>query len=66
MDILSSSEIDDLLAKSMLVKKYNEVIDRESAYEILNKKIAQVNEDKETEEAAKQESSGKKRKRNCG
>lgn len=62
MDILTAGEIDELISKSMLVKKYNEVIDRESAYEILNKKIVLANEEKETEEAAKQESSGKKEK----
>ncbi len=39
MDILSDSELTDLLANSKLVKKYNEVIDRESAYEMLNLKI---------------------------
>ena len=40
----------------------NEVIDRESAYEILNKKIAQVTQEKATEEAVRQESSEKKKK----
>ena len=44
MDILSESEIDSAISKSKLAKKYNEVIDRESAYELLNKKIAQAQE----------------------
>ena len=38
MDILESNEIVAINAKSKLVKKYSEEIDRESAYEILNKK----------------------------
>lgn len=40
MDILTDTEIKALLDKSTLKTKYNEVIDRESAYEILNAKIA--------------------------
>jgi DNA helicase HerA-like ATPase len=42
MDILSQSEIDEINKNSKLVRKYSEVIDRESAYEILNKKLAQA------------------------
>ncbi|SHG72524.1 helicase HerA-like domain-containing protein [Flavobacterium defluvii] len=44
MDVLSPSEIDEINAKSKLVKKYAEEIDRESAFEILNKKIADATE----------------------
>lgn len=40
MDILSDVEIDTIVAKSKLAPKYNRVIDSESAYEILNDKIA--------------------------
>lgn len=39
MDILSDTEIDQLVSSSKLIPKYNKVIDRESAYEILNRKI---------------------------
>ena len=39
MDILSPTEIDDIINDSKLIRKYNEVIDRESAFEILNQKI---------------------------
>jgi uncharacterized protein len=39
MDILSENEIKDINANSKLVKKYAEAIDRDSAYEILTKKI---------------------------
>jgi DNA helicase HerA-like ATPase len=39
MDILSESEIQEINSNSKLVKKYSELVDRESAYELLNKKI---------------------------
>ena len=39
MDVLTESEIQDINSKSKLFRKYSEVIDRESAYEMLNKKI---------------------------
>ena len=54
MDILNDSELDNLLGKSKLVKKYNETIDRESAYEMLNKKI-DLAEAEEAKEKAKNE-----------
>lgn len=39
MNVLDDAEISEINSKSNLVKKYSEVIDRESAYEILNQKI---------------------------
>jgi DNA helicase HerA-like ATPase len=51
MDVLTESEIQEINQKSKLVKKYSEVIDRESAYEILTKKIS----DAEQEVASQQE-----------
>lgn len=54
MDILTDSELSLLLSNSKLVKKYNEEIDRESAYEILNIKIEQA-EAEEVKEKARQE-----------
>jgi len=39
MDVLTESELKSEIKSSKLVKKYGEVIDRESAYEILNEKI---------------------------
>ena len=42
MDILSQDEIDEINANSQLVAKYAEIIDRESAYEILTKKIVDI------------------------
>ncbi len=49
MDILSEDEIGSLNTSSKLIKKYNEEIDRESAYEILSKKM------EESEKLAKKE-----------
>lgn len=42
MDILTSSEIDELTRNSELVRKYEENIDKKSAYEILNKRIEEL------------------------
>jgi DNA helicase HerA-like ATPase len=42
MDVLSESEIQDINNNSRLVKKYSELVDRESAYEMLNKKITVI------------------------
>nr|WP_315198312.1 helicase HerA-like domain-containing protein [uncultured Flavobacterium sp.] len=44
MDILTDTEIQEINSKSKLVKKYNEVLDRESAYEMLTKKIESAQE----------------------
>ena len=44
MDVLTESEIQEINSGSKLVKKYSELIDRESAYEMLNKKIASAEE----------------------
>ncbi len=42
MDVLTPTEIDHLIDRSDLARKYNQVIDRESAYEILTEKIQEV------------------------
>ena len=56
MDVLTETEIDAINAKSKLVRKYNESIDRESAYEMLNKKIeAAYEQAAQAEEVEKQE-----------
>lgn len=49
MDVLNESEILELTNNSKLVKKYNDEIDRESAYEILNKKLSDVGSSHESE-----------------
>jgi DNA helicase HerA-like ATPase len=61
MDVLTQPEIDSHIASSKLAKKYNEVIDRESAYELLNKKIAVAEEqaEKQAEEATKEKEAQK-------
>ena len=51
MDILTDNEIQEIVSKSKLVKKYNEEVDRESAYEMLNKKIATIETEIEKREA---------------
>ncbi len=50
MDILSELEIDALVSKSKIAPKYNQVIDSQSAYEILTEKL---------EEAAKRDAEEK-------
>jgi DNA helicase HerA-like ATPase len=54
MDVLSKTELNNLLSESKLAKKYNEIVDRESAYEILNEKIEKA-EAEEAKEKARQE-----------
>jgi DNA helicase HerA-like ATPase len=39
MDILSDAEIEGVVSKSKIIAKYNQVIDSESAYEILTQKL---------------------------
>lgn len=55
MDVLTYDEIDDVIANSKLVNKYNQEIDRESAYEMLTDKIADFEEDERQEEVRKQQ-----------
>lgn len=50
MGILSGEEIDRVLQWSQLVAKYNEVIDRESAYEIIEAKLQNAKKEEEEEE----------------
>ncbi|GAL90838.1 hypothetical protein JCM19538_896 [Jejuia pallidilutea] len=54
MDVLTDIELAALLSKSKLAKKYNETIDRESAYELLNEKIKKA-EAEEAKDKARQE-----------
>jgi hypothetical protein len=42
MDVLTESEINAINAKSKLVPKYNQLIDSESAHEILSVKLAEA------------------------
>ena len=60
MDVLSKGEIDDILSKSDIIDKYNEVIDRESAYEVLKGKIENAQEKENQEELKKEQEKAKK------
>lgn len=51
MDVLSPLEIDGLVARSQLVRIYNEEIDRESAFEILEKRMQGKDQEAERAEA---------------
>lgn len=52
MDILSEAEIDSIVAQSKLSAKYNEVVNRESAYEMLTEKLEEAAERTAEEKAA--------------
>lgn len=54
MDILTETEIDELVARSRITARYNQEVDSESAYEILTAKLEEAAEKKE--EAKKEES----------
>ncbi len=60
MDVLSEMEISNIVGNSKLVKKYNQEIDRESAYEILNEKIEEYQSEAHQEELQKQQAKAKK------
>lgn len=59
MDILSKSEIDSILRRSTIIDKYNEDIDRESAYEILSAKIEDAQAEEHKEKMTKSRGSGR-------
>ena len=54
MDILTEDELKELVASSGLVDKYNQTIDRESAYEILKAKIERADVEEAREIARKE------------
>ncbi len=64
MDILTKDELDTLISNSKIAKKYNEVLDRDSAYEMLNKKIEKAEEleakEKETKAKTKRKSTSRR------
>ena len=60
MDVLTPLEIDGLVARSELARNYNEVIDRESAFELLEKRIMDHQGKGEDDPAPVQPKSGKK------
>lgn len=64
MDILTNDEIETLVNKSKLAKKYNEIVDTESAYEILTEKLERAAEKSKEEE--EEEEDNKKTKKTEG
>ncbi len=62
MDVITEAEKKAVMASSSIMKKYNEEIDRESAYEMLNKKI-DVAEEKALQEKEKASKTKTTRKR---
>ncbi|HIB49658.1 MAG TPA: DUF853 family protein [Flavobacteriaceae bacterium] len=61
MDVLTDEELQELLRSSKLVKEYNEEIDRESAYELLNEKIEAANKQEAKEKAEKEKAAARRK-----
>ncbi len=65
MDVLTAKELEEVIDNSKLIQKYNETIDRESAYEILNEKIekaeAKARKNEEEEKATTRTTSSRSR-----
>jgi DNA helicase HerA-like ATPase len=61
MDVLTEAEMDTLIGKSKLAKKYAEVADSESAYEILNAKLEEAAKKTAEEEEQKQQEKAQKK-----
>lgn len=60
MDILDERELNTLLTNSSMIEKYNEVIDRESAYEILGKKIDTAHKEQEKERKSEEKTKSRR------
>lgn len=60
MDVLTAAEIDDIIESSDLYEKYQKTVDRESAHEILSKKIEAAHETEHQAELEEQKSKAKK------
>ncbi len=61
MDVLTDAELKAAIRKSQLTKKYNDTIDRESAYEILNEKIKRAEQEAEKEKAKEERQKASRR-----
>jgi HD superfamily phosphohydrolase len=55
MDVLNADELESITSVSEMVKKYNEAVDRESAYEILTQKIEEASATTQAAEAEAEE-----------
>ena len=60
MDVLTKAELDELIARSVLAPKYNEVVDTKSAHEILAEKIEAAKEEAHQEEMKEQHKKARK------
>jgi hypothetical protein len=60
MDILTETEISEILRKSTLARKYEKEIDQESAYEMLTAKLAEATKIQEAEKEIKARTNGGK------
>jgi hypothetical protein len=60
MDVLTKGEINDVLKNSTIIRKYNEELDRESAYEILQEKIEIFQEEEQQATLKKQREKAKR------
>jgi DNA helicase HerA-like ATPase len=60
MDVLTDTEIDAIVAKSKIAAKYNQVIDSQSAYEILTEKLNEAAGRAEETRREKEEEKGSK------
>jgi DNA helicase HerA-like ATPase len=60
MDILTQDEITSLNRSSALVQKYSQVIDRESAYEILSGKVSAANRENADDSSRQEQGMGRK------
>ncbi len=65
MDVLTDKELDGVIDNSRLFHKYNQELDRESAYELLNSKIEKINlaKEKEIKKAAEQKERDRREKK---
>lgn len=59
MDVLTEGEINQLVSRSYLVQKYNDIVDRESAYEILHAKMEEARQADVQEQLRKQQESAR-------
>ncbi len=60
MDVLTNREIEAIVRQSQLIGKYNELVDRDSAYEILSEKIEIAIQESHQEELRKQREKGRR------
>lgn len=63
MDVISPAEMDAIVDNSRIAKFYNEVIDRESAFEILSKKLESIEEKEKEEQQEKEDEKEEKKTR---